>query len=160
MKKPKKRTGRPTRLTAEVQAKVLKVLRSGATYEAAAGKAGIGTETLKEWIRRGEGKDERPSAPIYAVFASACRAAVSEAEERWVRRISAASKVDWRAGAFLLERRHPDRYGKADRTKIEHSGSISHPAAPMDLSGYTDEELAQLEAIERAAQERANAKGQ
>lgn len=152
--KPENTKGRKTKLTKEVLTTVVDVLRGGATYEAAARAAGIHPDTLDEWRRRGEGRDPRPAHAVYVRFATEVHAAVAEAERRWVQRIDAASALDWRAGAFLLERRHPDRYGKADRTKIEHSGSIAQPVAVKDLDGYTMEELAELDRIEDARAER------
>ena len=46
--------GRKTKLTPERQEKILKCVRAGMTYKAAAESAGIALETLCRWIARGE----------------------------------------------------------------------------------------------------------
>ena len=48
-----KPTGRPTKLTPEIQTRLCEALRAGNTREAAAEYAGISRATLYEWIRRG-----------------------------------------------------------------------------------------------------------
>ena len=50
----RKMAGRKTKLTPERQEKILKCVRAGMTYKAAAESAGIALETLCRWIARGE----------------------------------------------------------------------------------------------------------
>ena len=51
---PPSMAGRKTKLTPERQEKILKCVRAGMTYKAAAESAGIALETLCRWIARGE----------------------------------------------------------------------------------------------------------
>lgn len=167
MRKPKKRKpnpeGRPPKLTDEVERIICETIRVGASFEAAALRSGVGLGTIQEWRRRGNGQDERPKTPRLAKFARAVDQAMADAETRLVGYIDAAARggdfsPQWNGAAWLLKNRHPERY--SDKTEVKHSGAVERPAERPDLSKYTDEELAQLESIERAAQERANAKGQ
>ena len=51
---PRTMAGRKTKLTPKRQEKILKCVRAGMTYKAAAESAGIALETLCRWIARGE----------------------------------------------------------------------------------------------------------
>jgi hypothetical protein len=114
---------RKTKLTPEAQEKILRHLRIGAYVETAAAAAGISRDTFYDWLKRGaNGK-----AP-YAEFSAAVDQALAESEARDLATILAASKTQWQAAAWRLERRFPDRYGRHDRTKVE--GKID-----VDVSG-------------------------
>jgi transposase len=105
---------RKSKLTPEAQEKILRHLRIGAYVETAAAAAGISRDTFDNWLKRGaEGK-----AP-YAAFAEAVDQAVAESEARDLATILAASKTQWQAAAWRLERRFPEKYGRHDRTKVE-----------------------------------------
>ena len=149
--------GRPSKLTDEVERIVCDTIRAGASIQAAAARAGVGLTTIEEWRRRGLGTDERPKTPRLARFARAFEQAMADAEMRLVGYIDAAARGDnfspqWNGAAWLLKNRHPDRY--SDKTEVKHSGSVERPAERPNMSKYTEDELAQLEAIERAAEER------
>lgn len=47
----------------------------------------------------------------------------ARAEVRAVAEIRRAATGDWRAVAFLLERRFPERWGRRARVAVEHSGT-------------------------------------
>jgi hypothetical protein len=105
---------RKTKLTPEAQEKILRHLRIGAYVETAAAAAGISRDTFYNWLKRGaEGK-----AP-YAAFAEAVEQAIAESEARDLATVLAASKTQWQAAAWRLERRFPERYGRFDRMKVD-----------------------------------------
>jgi len=71
---------RPTRLTPEVADAILASLRAGAFTAVAAEAAGVGASTLREWMARGEGRDQRrPEDRRYAAFAAQVRGASAQA---------------------------------------------------------------------------------
>ncbi len=115
-------TGRPTKRTPEVEARIVEAIRGGNVYETAARYAGINPATFYDWQAR------------FPDFADLVKNARAEAEARNVTLIQQAARTQWQAGAWWLERSFPDRYGRRDR--IEHS-----EAPPVDLSRYTPEEL-------------------
>jgi AcrR family transcriptional regulator len=86
---------------AATKEKVLENLREGMTREAAATQAGISKATLYRWI---DDDDD---------FRDDVEAAVDFAEAVMVSQIKTMghSRDDWRAIAWLLERRFPDRWG-------------------------------------------------
>jgi transposase len=121
------RTGRPTRLTPEVQETIVTVLKTGAYLETAAAFAGVSLEAVYAWMRRGKLKGRS----IYKDFRQAVERASAEAEVKDLLVIDAAAKgatdpatgatvrsPNWNAAAWRLERRHPRKWGRFDR--VEH----------------------------------------
>lgn len=118
--------GRRLRLTDEIERIIVETLQVGATFEAAAGRAGVAVQTIHEWRRRGRGEDaDRPSTPRLAAFAAAVEKAMADAETGCVSTIRKASRTQWQAAAWLLERRHPERYGRADRHQVEMRAHVT-----------------------------------
>jgi hypothetical protein len=120
------KTGRPEKLTAAIQAQVVDAIRAGASREKAAQAAGIDRSTLQRYLARGQG----PGAPVrFKKFVEAFKAAEVAAYLASVDSIrQAAERGDWRAAAFMLERRHSDEFGRnADRDGGDGGGeSVVH----------------------------------
>lgn len=99
--------GRPSKLTPEVQEKILHSIRLGSSRPDAALFAGVGERTLREWMRLGT---EEPDGPFGAL-----RAKVTEAEIHvkvtLVGCVLKAAVSDWRAALALLQCRHPAEFG-------------------------------------------------
>ena len=96
---------RPTRLTPEVQATVCKAIRHGATYQAASEAAGIAYSTFNDWH-----KDPRPR---FVKFSEAIRRANADAQLDLLAKIGNQADKDWRAAAWILERRFKNDFGLA-----------------------------------------------
>ena len=99
--------GRPSKLTPEVQEKIVNALILGSYRADAAQFAGVDKATLRRWLVRGA--QEKDS--FYAAF----RDAVLEAESRSkVTAIGCVTKAvrdgDWRAAAWFLERKWPAEF--------------------------------------------------
>ncbi len=99
MTKPK---GRKSKFTAPVKTRIIEALRAGTTYEIAAQYAGISRSTLYEWIKKGE----NTASGTYRTFYDNIKKAEAEGAVVHLGTISQASKKDWKAAAWLLERRH------------------------------------------------------
>lgn len=79
------------------------------TRERAASYAGIGLSTFHEWMSNG--RDDELG--IYSDFSEAVKRAESEGIAINLKNIhTAAQDGNWQASAWILERRHPDEYGK------------------------------------------------
>lgn len=114
------KVGRPSKLTIIVKQNFLSALATGCHIEAACGFAGIEYATMREWVQRGEGTHPtRRNAPEYAEFAEAVTQAIAQAEVTLVKRVNDATKDDWRAATWMLERRHPERWANTQRIQIE-----------------------------------------
>lgn len=79
--------GRRTKLTAAVFKAVVETVRAGNYLQTAAGAGGVSVNTVSEWIRRGENRENngRRPTPLYARFAHALREAEAEAERNAVK---------------------------------------------------------------------------
>ena len=110
---------RPSKLTSEVEARIVEAVELGATWERAADAAGIGASTLREWRQRGEA-DEAP----FAAFVAALKRAEGDGVARALRTIrQAAESGTWQAAAWLLERRYPADYGRRVESRVDVSTS-------------------------------------
>lgn len=136
---------------------MLDAIRAGASRTTAAEAAGIGRATLLEWLARGEGRDpDREQTDELATFAVEVRAAESELETSMIAHIRAASegdRPDWRAAAWLLERRFPDRWGRS--TRVEVAGKDGAPillgGVDLDAPSLSDDQLRRIAAGEPLA---------
>jgi hypothetical protein len=120
---------RPTKLTPELQKKVIEAIRLGATYELAAAYAGIHYDTFHRWMTKG--KEAQSGA--FCVFYEDVSQADGVAVVGWLAKIEkAASDGAWQAAAWKLERRHPEGYGP--QVKMRHGGDPDNPA-PIEQRG-------------------------
>lgn len=102
-------SGRPSKYTQATVVKILEAVAGGSTYRLAAGAAGITYDTLNEW---------RKAKPD---FSDALEEAEGIGADFMLAMIKAHGHDDWRAFAFILERRHPTEYGK-QVTEMQGSG--------------------------------------
>lgn len=160
--------GRPVKLTKKIQDEVVKLLKTGNYIETVSAYVGISKTTFYDWLKRGAREKDRvernPKARIrkdekpFVDFSNAVQKAMAHAEIRDVTLIAKASEEYWQASAWRLERKFPDRWGRKEQQKIEHTGKdggaieTSHTER-IDLSNLTDEELTQLEQIIRKSSE-------
>lgn len=141
------KVGRPTKLTPEVHQTIVDAIRAGASRQAAAETAGVGFSTLKEWMVRGEGQHpDRPQESIFAAFSADVHAAEADFERTLVRQVmeygAMGDKPDWRAPAWLLERRFSDRWGKVTKTELTgKDGGPMRVDSGADVTTMTDEQL-------------------
>ena len=96
--------GRPTKLTPEVTKTITDAIAIGATYQAAAEYAGVGYSTFLAWMVK--------KAKNYVAFQEAVTGANAKARISLLAAIQKpAREGDWRAAAWILERRFGDEYG-------------------------------------------------
>jgi len=107
--------GKPSALSDDVAASISRDIAAGHYMNAAARAAGVSYATIREWIARGEADEAHGLDTPYARFADAISRAEGEAEKRLQRAVEQHSDEDWRAPAFILERRFRDRWGKNDQ---------------------------------------------
>jgi len=95
---------RPTKYTPETANRVLEGIRLGMTWRHAAAYAGVSVLTIRRWCQR------------YADFGRQLEEAEGHAVAANMERIrQAALNGDWRASAWILERRWPEDYGARQR---------------------------------------------
>lgn len=113
---------RKSKYTPETVAKVVQAIKLGATYELAAGYAGITFQTFNEW---------RKAKPE---FSEALNHAEGTGAILWLAKIEqAATEGNWQAAAWKLERRYPHMYGRnLHEMTGANGGPIQHEHTVID----------------------------
>ena len=106
---------RPSKLNDASKKRFIDALKIGAGMEAAANAAGVYYTTARDWMKKGESA----SSGMYYEFYRDVTRAIADAEMILLTRINVASKDDWRAATWILERRHPDRWANTVRIQNE-----------------------------------------
>lgn len=99
--------GRPTSLTPELSAKILRYIRRGIGRQVAALACGVSKNNVRNWEKAGEeGKEP------YASFLADLNEAEAVCEVRLVSRLQSKqpATVPWQLWMTMLERRFPDRW--------------------------------------------------
>lgn len=128
MSKPKRRTRR-SRLTKEKTQELFNALAAGNTQETAAKLCDISESTFYYWKKRGR----EAKSGIHREFYEAMEKAEALAEARRVQVIQQAMEgkgafknADWKAAAWYLERRYPEKWGRNHMTaEVNHSGEVT-----------------------------------
>jgi len=93
-------------------------VRAGNYLETASAFAGVSPSTLRDWVRRGVRDTEEGKQTVRADFSAALEKAQADAEAGGVARIGAAAAKQWQAAAWLLERKHHEKWGKKQEIKV------------------------------------------
>lgn len=93
---------------------MVEALRQGNHLEVAAAIGGLTRDEVYRWMKRGLSDPDGECGE----FARGVRAAMAEAEARSVQVIAAAAELDWKAAAWMLERRAPSRWGKPSQETV------------------------------------------
>ena len=104
-------------------------LGTGCTREAAARHAGIDRTTLYRWLERD------------AAIRIRVEKAEADVEVRLAAQIVQAAPDDWRAAAWLLERRRPAGYGRAQAAAAAAAMTAPPTPAPHPLDDLPPEEI-------------------
>ena len=117
-------SGARPKLTRETVDCLLTGIRAGMPYRLAAEAAGISETTFYAWQRgvfpRGADKE------LKSQFSKELMRARAEAALKLLLIIQRAAHTDWRAAAWILERRFPEDFGKQ---VFEHTGKDGGPIA-------------------------------
>ena len=132
--KGKKRMGRPTKLTAEMQSEIVELLKAGNYIETACAVAGLHKSTFYDWMKIADASTHKNK---YTNFSDAVKKAMAWAEARDVAIIARHSEKYWQAAAWRLERKYPDKWGR-QKLEIQHSGKID---AEVSHIADTDREV-------------------
>ncbi len=97
---------RRSRLTPELADRIANLISTGNYDTVVCGLVGIHPSTYYGWLARGR----RDGTGPYREFFDKVRKAETAREAKWVRDID--SDPSWKAKAWLLERRYPERWGR------------------------------------------------
>lgn len=141
---------RPIKLNEQILARVIEALEVGNYREVAARYAGISITSFYSYMERGEADREAGNDTLFAQFADGVESAESQAETVIVGLIRRAASgftdpttqqrvaPQWQAGAWLLERKNPQRWGRRDNLRLEHEGRVEAIVLPDDPARLRD----------------------
>jgi hypothetical protein len=104
-----KKRGRRTRLDSELTRKICGLLAQGHTVSAVCGAVAIGERTFYDWLQK------------HPHFSQAATRAIGQSKIALVDKVRQSD--DWRAQAFLLERRWPTEFGKTEPRVVQSSNT-------------------------------------
>jgi hypothetical protein len=107
--------GRPTKLTAQCRDDLTILLAHGVPVGVAAKSVGVSARTLRRWMQESDLRER--VAEIRAARRGDPGGSGARLEARLAVLILKASEHDWRASAWWLERRYPERWG-AERSPV------------------------------------------
>ena len=119
--KEEKVMGRPEKLTKELSDKLFTVICAGNYMETAAAFCGISKQSIYTWMKYGNEKKSQ----IYIDFLDGIEKAQAESEIRDLETIKEASKTQWQAAAWRLERRFYQKWGRKDNMNLGLSGTLN-----------------------------------
>lgn len=122
--------GRPSKLTLEVRTKLLQALVAGNQYRPACAFAGIHYHTFLNWMKQGEAATKGE----FVDFLDSVQRAVAQGEIASVAKIKRAEDEDWRAAAWMLERRHPERWANTQKVQVEVRKELSQALDKLEES--------------------------
>lgn len=134
-----------SKLTEQVVADIVLAVRNGNYLETAAAFAGVNKWTFQDWLRRGrtelrrlaEDEKARPlqrEAP-YADLVARIEEAMAASEIGQLNAIKAAGTVDWKAIAWVMEKRFQRRWGPRVTVGFEEEP----PPLVVEIVGTEDE---------------------
>ena len=114
------RIGRPSKLTPALQENICKIVADGNYMITACQAVGIDKSTYLRWLERGA-KEIDNDGGIYCDFLYAIKKAEATAEQALLSVIKekAINGKEWLPAMTILERRHPDRWGRKDRSTVQ-----------------------------------------
>lgn len=136
--------GAPTKLTPELQARLIQYLRQGNYIVTACNAVGIDRTSFWRWMQIGEQETEG----IHFEFCNAAKQAMAEGEAEMALRVRSATRdrvveaapegfvlipSSWQAAMTFLERRYPQRWGRRVQ-ETKHSGSVEVTGAREELA--------------------------
>ena len=104
--------GRPSKLTKQVEADLTLLLAEGMPVKLAAAATEVSARSVRRWLAKGDLR-ERVAEVRAAERSRDVASDKATSEARLVVLLLRAAQSDWRASAWWLERRYPERWGAA-----------------------------------------------
>lgn len=107
------KAGRPSKYNEEIVQKLCSYIEAGLSEVDASLLVGINPDTFYRWKR------EKPE------FSEAIKTAHAKFKAAAIKNIYAAAKKDWKATAWLLERKYPAEFAKRENVNLEGDTTIT-----------------------------------
>ena len=108
------KVGQPSKLTPETVEKLKNALIAGSKIESACIYAGISKTVYYQWKEKARADIEAGKVTQYVEFLDTIMRAMELSRTRLEMIVSKAAEQDWKAAAWILERRHPKDYGRKE----------------------------------------------
>ena len=109
----KQKTGRKSKLTKQTTQKFVQAIKTGCTYALASQYAGVNPSTFYMWMKNGKAEASSEEVEFYNTI----KKAEAEGAMTSLQLIQKAGLDDWRASAWIMERRH--QYIKTNQIKVQ-----------------------------------------
>lgn len=106
--------GAKSKLTDEVQQKVVRAIENGNYAKVAAEASGIAETTFYRWMSEGKSAKSGKKREFWESITRAENVAESKIVTQWKK----LGEQDWRALMELLQRRYPDRWANTQRIEV------------------------------------------
>lgn len=126
------------KLTHQLQEQIGNNITLGMPLKFAAEAVGITEQTFYNWLKRGEA-ESKGQFHDFAEYMKACQAKAVQLHLKLITK--AATEGSWQASAWILERRHPEEFGR--REKVELDANMKH-SGDVNLHALSDEELMEI----------------
>jgi transposase len=112
-KTERKKTGRKTKLTRDVLKRAVELKEGGANNVDICAAIGIHESTFYAWVND-------PKTDLQREFSDAIKRAEADYKNALLAIVMRdAQEKDWKAAAWLLERKYPSEYARTDRVQAE-----------------------------------------
>lgn len=157
--------GRPSVLSEELTARIVKHLDELAFFETACVLEGVPAATGREWLLRGgrairQGKAHLKSEQLYVKFSEAVHGALGRVEQKLLAGIAVHGKRDWKALAWVAKAKFPQHFGtqptavvvdteerQLEDGTVEQTTTIAVQRPTGDDADLTDEDYADAAAF-------------
>jgi hypothetical protein len=120
-----KRTGRKLKLNREMIEKAYELAKEGMTDSIIFPQLGMSHDTFYKYMRIAEEDESEGRKTLYTEFAEAIKKGRSEARDKLVRRIEFASRQNWTAAAWLLERTSPEEFALKQKVDADIKAQLT-----------------------------------
>jgi hypothetical protein len=110
-----------SKLTPQLQKEIGNNITLGMPLKFASEAAGVPERTFYQWLEYG-GKQEYGKYHDFLLYCDNCKSKAVQLHLKLITK--AASSGSWQASAWILERRHPEDFGRKD--KLELDGKMKH----------------------------------
>jgi len=126
-----------------------KAIQQGCTYEAGASSIGVSVQTIYHWLRLGRAATRKNDK--YLKFLKAVKKAEHQRQQFLLQQILEASGKDWKAAAWLLERRDGFRKDAVWKEEPEEE-KTEEPVVSSPIELFKSQAKDLLEAMKQAKQ--------
>jgi len=123
-----KHSGRPTKLTPELQKEICTYIENGSSFIDACTLCNISEGIFYEWKKHGREAIEKGISNRYSDFLESLKKAEAKFKVYHIQRITLAAKSSqhWTASAWILERKYNSEFGRKDSMNIKGNFAVGN----------------------------------